>query len=153
MSPVEPHSESSSSTDVLCSQINLKASPGSPPPPAVATTRTWSSLDYSTQIRNPYLLRWVKYTRKLQTEVLPEIHGGNLCWCVCQARRTSCVWLWRRGIEYVMLYSFRRFEINCMTWNGLPSAAASAVWFQEYSRQITLLMACTGDLMRNMCNP
>jgi hypothetical protein len=25
-------------------------------------------------------------------------------------------------VEYVMLYSF-----NCMTWNGLPSAAASAV--------------------------
>ncbi len=30
-------------------------------------------------------------------------------------------------VEYVMLYSFQRFEINCMTWNGLPSAAASAV--------------------------
>jgi hypothetical protein len=30
-------------------------------------------------------------------------------------------------MEYVMLYSFRRFEINCMTWNGLTSAAASAV--------------------------
>ncbi len=30
-------------------------------------------------------------------------------------------------VECVMQYSFRRFEINCMTWNGLPSAAASAV--------------------------